>query len=263
MQTNIIEINNLTLPYAFNNFSITFEKNKLSIISGPNNCGKTTLIRTLDSQIATKNQIFLGTVGLEHYQVTDLALKIKTIIPNEYSFDTSTVEQEIVTTLIKRFHSVKRSIVKEIIKKGKLTKYQKSNPNTLSYFQKLKLYLCICLIQKPEVLLLDDVFVKLTESEKQELMSLIIDYRSENEISIIMTVSNLEDSLSGDYLYIIKDSKVVLKGKPIDVLEKDNVINKIGLELPFMIDLSVKLRDYELITNIETDMDRLVNILWK
>lgn len=263
MQTNIIEINNLTLPYSFNNFSITFEKNKLSIISGPNNCGKTTLIRILDSQIATKNQIFLGTVGLEHYQVTDLALKIKTIIPNEYSFDTSTVEQEIVTTLIKRFHSVKRSIVKEIIKKGKLTKYQKSNPNTLSYFQKLKLYLCICLIQKPEVLLLDDVFVKLTESEKQELMSLIIDYRSENEISIIMTVSNLEDSLSGDYLYIIKDSKVVLKGKPIDVLEKDNVINKIGLELPFMIDLSVKLRDYELITNIETDMDRLVNILWK
>lgn len=263
MQTNIIEINNLTLPYSFNNFSITFEKNKLSIISGPNNCGKTTLIRTLDSQIATKNQIFLGTVGLEHYQVTDLALKIKTIIPNEYSFDTSTVEQEIVTTLIKRFHSVKRSIVKEIIKKGKLTKYQKSNPNTLSYFQKLKLYLCICLIQKPEVLLLDDVFVKLTESEKQELMSLIIEYRSENEISIIMTVSNLEDSLSGDYLYIIKDSKVVLKGKPIDVLEKDNVINKIGLELPFMIDLSVKLRDYELITNIETDMDRLVNILWK
>ena len=263
MQTNIIEINNLTLPYSFNNFSITFEKNKLSIISGPNNCGKTTLIRTLDSQIATKNQIFLGTVGLEHYQVTDLALKIKTIIPNEYSFDTSTVEQEIVTTLIKRFHSVKRSIVKEIIKKGKLTKYQKSNPNTLSYFQKLKLYLCICLIQKPEVLLLDDVFVKLTESEKQELMSLIIDYRSENEISIIMTVSNLEDSLSGDYLYIIKDSKFVLKGKPIDVLEKDNFINKIGLELPFMIDLSVKLRDYELITNIETDMDRLVNILWK
>ena len=263
MQTNIIEINNLTLPYSFNNFSITFEKNKLSIISGPNNCWKTTLIRILDSQIATKNQIFLGTVGLEHYQVTDLALKIKTIIPNEYSFDTSTVEQEIVTTLIKRFHSVKRSIVKEIIKKGKLTKYQKSNPNTLSYFQKLKLYLCICLIQKPEVLLLDDVFVKLTESEKQELMSLIIDYRSENEISIIMTVSNLEDSLSGDYLYIIKDSKVVLKGKPIDVLEKDNVINKIGLELPFMIDLSVKLRDYELITNIETDMDRLVNILWK
>lgn len=263
MQTNIIEINNLTLPYSFNNFSITFEKNKLSIISGPNNCGKTTLIRTLDGQIATKNQIFLGTVGLEHYQVTDLALKIKTIIPNEYSFDTSTVEQEIVTTLIKRFHSVKRSIVKEIIKKGKLTKYQKSNPNTLSYFQKLKLYLCICLIQKPEVLLLDDVFIKLTESEKQELMSLIIDYRSENEISIIMTVSNLEDSLSGDYLYIIKDSKVVLKGKPIDVLEKDNVINKIGLELPFMIDLSVKLRDYELITNIETDMDRLVNILWK
>ena len=78
-----------------------------------------------------------------------------------------------------------------------------------------------------------------------------------------MTVSNLEDSLFGDYLYIIKDSEVVLSGEPIKVLENDNIINKTGLELPFMIDLSVKLRDYELITNIETDMDRLVNILWK
>lgn len=263
MQTNIIEINNLTLPYAFNNFSITFEKNKISIISGPNNCGKTTLIRTLDSQVTIKNQIFLGTVGLEHYQVTDLAQKIKTIIPNEYSFDSNTVEQEIATTLIKRFHSIKRSMVKEIIKKARLTKYQKSNPNTLGYFQKLKLYLCLCLIQKPEVLLLDDIFVKLTKSEKQELITLITTYRSENKISIIMTVSNLEDSLFGDYLYIIKDSEVVLSGEPIKVLENDNIINKTGLELPFMIDLSVKLRDYELITNIETDMDRLVNILWK
>lgn len=263
MQNNIIEITNLTLPYAYTNFSITFPKNTLTILSGPNNCGKTTLIRTLDSQISTKNQIFLGTVGLEHYQITDLALKIKTIIPNEYSFDAKTVEEEIVITLTKRFHNIKRATIKEILKQSKLTKYQKSNPNSLDYFHKLKLYLCLCLIQKPELLLLDDILVKLTEAEKQELITMINNYRQENKISIIMTVSNLEDSLFGDYLYIIKDSQVVLEGSPIKVLENDNVINKIGLELPFMIDLSVKLRDYELISNIETDMDRLVNTLWK
>ena len=43
----------------------------------------------------------------------------------------------------------------------------------------------------------------------------------------------------------------------------DNIINKIGLNIPFMIDLSVKLRDYDLITDIETDYDRMIEALWK
>ena len=78
-----------------------------------------------------------------------------------------------------------------------------------------------------------------------------------------MTCSNLEDSLFSDILYIIKDNEIVLSGPPMEVLQNDNIINKTGLELPFMIDLSVKLRDYDLIQTIETDMDRLVNILWR
>lgn len=94
-------------------------------------------------------------------------------------------------------------------------------------------------------------------------MTYLNTYREENKISIIMTCSNLDDSLYGDYLYVIKDSQIILEGKPLEVLENDNIINKVGLELPFMIDLSVKLRDYELLTTIETDMDRMVNILWK
>ena len=47
------------------------------------------------------------------------------------------------------------------------------------------------------------------------------------------------------------------------MLEKDNIINKAGLELPFMMDLSVKLRDYDLIKDIELDMEKMVDNLWK
>ena len=79
---------------------------------------------------------------------------------------------------------------------------------------------------------------------------------------IIMTISNLEDSLYSDYLYIIDNEKIILKGAPLDVLEKDNILNKLGLELPFMLDLSVKLRDYDLISALELDQERLVDKLW-
>ena len=48
-----------------------------------------------------------------------------------------------------------------------------------------------------------------------------------------------------------------------EIIEKDNIMNKAGLNLPFMIDLSVKLRDYELVNCIEQDKDRMVDLLWK
>lgn len=263
MHDNVVEINNLTLPYCFNKFSIKFPKEKLIVISGPSNCGKTTLIRILDSQIKTKNQVFFGTVGLEHYQITDLATKIKAVIPGECYFIENTLEQEINRVLINKQYKNNKHNLKEIIKKYKLTKYQNSNPNTLSNYLKIKLSLVLSFLYKPTLLLLDDIFNNLSKSEKEDLKEIITTYKKENKISIIMTCSNLEDSLFSDILYIIKDNEIVLSGPPMEVLQNDNIINKTGLELPFMIDLSVKLRDYDLIQTIETDMDRLVNILWK
>lgn len=263
MHDNVVEINNLTLPYCFNKFSIKFPKEKLIVISGPSNCGKTTLIRILDSQIKTKNQVFFGTVGLEHYQITDLATKIKAVIPGECYFIENTLEQEINRVLINKQYKNNKHNLKEIIKKYKLTKYQNSNPNTLNNYLKIKLSLVLSFLYKPTLLLLDDIFNNLSKSEKEDLKGIITTYKKENKISIIMTCSNLEDSLFSDILYIIKDNEIVLSGPPMEVLQNDNIINKTGLELPFMIDLSVKLRDYDLIQTIETDMDRLVNILWK
>lgn len=263
MHDNVIEINNLTLPYCYNNFCIGFPKNKVSVISGPNNCGKTTLIRILDGQIKTKNQVFFGTVGLERHQITDIASQIKTIIRDELHFTKDTVMEEIYFTLNNCNYKNKKTIYKELIKIYKLTKYQNSNPNTLNQCLKIKLSILIALIYEPKVLLLDDILQGLKLTEKEEIISHVNTYRKKKDISIIMTVSNLNDALFGDYLYIIKDSEIILEGEPSSILQNDNIINKIGLELPFMIDLSVKLRDYDLIKDIETDMNRLVNTLWK
>ena len=115
----------------------------------------------------------------------NLALKIKTIIPDEYYFYTKTVEQEIMTTLSKRFSNIKRTPIKEILKQSKLTKYQKSNPNSLDYYHKLKLALCLALIQRPELLLLDNILANLTSTEKTEIMTYLNNYRAKNKISII------------------------------------------------------------------------------
>ena len=90
----------------------------------------------------------------------------------------------------------------------------------------------------------------------------IKEIKEEYGITVIMITSNLSTALMSDYMYVIDNSKIIIEGNPYNVLEKDNVLNKAGLNLPFMMDLSVKLRDYDLIKTTELDMDRMVDTLW-
>lgn len=259
MNEPIIKINNLTLFNVFKEFNISFIKDQFITISGPNNCGKTTLIRAIDRQINTSNCIFLNSTEINEIQTDTYYKKVKTLIPLEYNFSQKTLEDEIdIYTTNKN-----QEIVKDLLKRLKLNKFKEELIIDLSEQEKLKLQLLICLMEIPEVLLIDNISNYFDKKTNENILSIIKEFQKENHITIIMTTSNLNDTIKSDYLYIINDSKIILEGQPLEVLQKDNVLNKIGLNLPFMIDLSVKLRDYDLIENIEVDMNRMVNTLWK
>ena len=111
------------------------------------------------------------------------------------------------------------------------------------------------------LLLLDNVLYSLSDKEKKEILEILS--TAKKSMTIILTTSSLTETLSSDYLYIINESTIILEGEPLSVLVKDNILNRIGLEVPFMIDLSVKLQDYNLLTTTELDMERMVEELWK
>lgn len=267
MQDKVIEIINLSLPYAFQNFNLSFERNKLTTVTGPNNCGKTTLIKSIIGQIFTDNTIYIFSQELEYYRITELNVIMKYIIPQEYIFTEETVFQEIKNSLsnLELTSTLKQKKVKEIIKQLGITKIQNLNPNELRESQKIIVQLAKHLLQSPKILLLDDIFIGMPKEEKNNILSVLRDFQSKMDLTIIMTTSNLDDCLKSDYVYVIDNNIIALEGTPLEVLQKDNVLNRIGLELPFMIDLSVKLRDYDLINDIEIDIniDRMVDLLWK
>ena len=127
----------------------------------------------------------------------------------------------------------------------------------------IKLQLLITLLRKPKVLFIDNIMSYFSKEEVNELNSILKDYIKEYKTTIVITTIDLNNTIESDYLIIFNDNKIVLEGEPLKVLEKDNIINKVDLDLPFMIDLSSKLRDYDLIKEIELDKEKLINTLWK
>lgn len=262
----LLEVSNLCYQDLFENISFQVEQGKFITVSGANNCGKTTLIRILSGQISTEQTIKLLGMYIEEYPQNLWKEITGTIIPQDNpTFLFKTVEEELNYTihLFKKTEEERKETYKELIKKYKLTKFQKKNPNEVPEFIKIKVLLAEKLLGSPQILFLDDICGELDMKEKKEFINLLRTLQLETGISIIMTTSDLNVALESDYLLIIDEKQLLLEGEPLSIIEKDNILNKIGLELPFLVDLSVKLRDYNLVEKTELDIDRLVDNIWK
>ena len=247
--TKIIEINSFSDDKLFKNLTINVEKNTITTISGSNSCGKTTLMRILNREVITDNTILLNNININDYTIKDYTNLIQAVIPLEIVFNEKTLEKE-----LNNLDLVKGLRIKSILNK---------DINTLTVKEKVLAQIAIAIDNKPEVLLLDNIFIYFNDKEKEEIFTFLRKYQKKYNLTVLLTTIDLKDSLYTDYLYIIGNKKIILEGKPLEVLEKDNILNKVGLNIPFMADLSVKLKDYDLIDSIILDKDRMVDILWK
>ena len=247
---NSIMLYNFFDDYLFENLNILVPKDNFITISGPNNCGKTTLLRILNREIITENKVIIENRGINNYKIEEYSKLVQCVIPLEDIFEEDTVEEELL--------SINNKIDK-IVKDLKLTKILTKNTSNLSDKEKVLIQLAKAVLRKPSILLIDDLSLYFDNKEKKDIFKFL----RKQELTIVYATLSLEDTLYSDYLYIIGDKKVALEGNPLYILQKDNIINKLGLKLPFMVDLSVKLKDYELIDKQILDPKEMVDELWK
>jgi len=254
---NAIKIANFYYQYLFKNFSMTIEKNKFYMLSGPNNCGKTTLIRVLNREIIIEDNIEILGEPINSYSIDTYAKLVGCVIPLEFLPKEINLEEELA------LYSSNDEEIDEILKGLKIKRMIHKEIKELSSKEFILYQLAVALIKKPKILLVDSIYSYFPEKDLMEILSFLKEYQKKKKMTVFYIARNLKESLYADYLYIMDDKKISQKGKTLEVLEKDNVINKIGLDLPFMMDLSVKLKDYDLLKKIELEKDGMVDLLWK
>lgn len=245
-----------------NNLEISISENSISTISGANNCGKTTLMKILAKNIECESEIEYKGKKISEIDVDEYNNLVKIIIPKAIIFDENSIEEELYNKCNFSYKE-KEQIINYLIKNLKIKKDINKNINTLTTKEIILAQIAIALVNKPSILLIDSIDLYFDLEEQKKIVEVLRNYIEKYGLTVIITSSNLEISIETDYLYIIDKGNLELEGKPLDVLKNDNIINKIGLNIPFMIDLSVKLKDYDLIDNIELEYDRMIEALWK
>lgn len=267
---NIIEIKNLNYKYdnsvIFDNLNMKIEDGSFTCIAGNNTSGKSTLIKLISGELPTTSSITIGYSYLNSNRLYDHSIemgvmfgdKLNNFLFNDVykemafplenlSIDSLEIESRIIE--IARFFGINNLLDKKTF--------------DLTNSEKQIVLIVISLLHNPKILLLDNPFSMMDRNTKKRIKNKLFEYKEKHNLTIVLTTVNLEDAIDADYLYIINNGNVVIEGKPLSVFKEDTLISKLGLSLPFMVDLSLKFKFYEILDDIELDMDRLVDTLWK
>lgn len=266
---NIIQIKDLNFTYQdkviFKNLNLNIKKNSFVSIIGPNGSGKSTLIRILSGLNSYDGYITINGHYLNKENIKIIRRTLGVVFDNpDNQFIGQTVIDDLAFNLENLSYS-KEEINKEISYIAKLFKIEKIlllEPSNLNNSTKQKVAIASALIHKPKILMLDESLHQLDNKDKKIVFKALETYKKEHDLTIILITHNQEDTILSDRIIVIDKQKIILDGKVEEVYTKEKILYNLGIEIPFIIKLSINLKLYDLIDEIYLDKDKLVNKLW-
>ena len=268
MNDSALVVNNLVYSFddrlLFDGVNFSVKTKSITAVVGTNNSGKTTLIRVIAAKYMTNDVINIGRITLSERSLTSYNKNVSYISFKSFDFSCNTVLEELLSEIdsMSWTEDKKEKIVSAILGKFDLDQHKYSKPTRLSNKNKISVLLAKALIKKPKVLVMELSDNKLTKSDKNELF-LRLDKYIDLGLSVIYETNNSEDILYSNRMIVLHKGNIVMEGATKKVLSKDSLLLKLGVELPFIVDLSLKLKFYDLIDKIYLSQEDLVNKLWK
>ena len=222
-----IEIKNLNKNY--NNIlavkDLNFKINKGSIVGllGPNGCGKTTTIGMLLGLIKpTSGSVFINGKNIENENNrTAILEKVNFISPYVELPKKLTVKQNL--EVYGRLYGVKNlsERIIEISEDLDIKNFFKRKTGELSSGQKNRVSLAKSLINKPEILLLDEPTASLDPDIGDFVRSYIQEYRSKNQVTILLASHNMNEvERLCDSIIMMKKGKIIDRGTCKEIIKK-------------------------------------------
>ena len=133
--------------------------------------------------------------------------------------------------------------------------------NEITLSEKTKVIIATALIHKPRIILLDNTISMLSTSDKKLVMKILREYQKEYNLTIILMTTNLEETLEADKIVVLNKGQIAIEGPPKEIY-KDDYLEKLNFNLPFIVKLSENLILYNLLDKIYLQDKEVIDKLW-
>ena len=221
-----IKVQNLTKKFnnylAVDNINFTLEKNKTLGLLGPNGCGKTTSIGMMLGLITpTSGKVLIDNQNVDSANHNDLLSKMNFASPYIELPKKLTVKQNL--EVYGRLYGVKnvKNRINEISQELNLNNFLNKNTGELSSGQKNRVSLAKSLINKPDILFLDEPTASLDPDIGDFVREYIETYKSKNKITILLASHNMKEvERLCDTVIMMKEGQIVDRGTCKELVNK-------------------------------------------
>jgi len=221
-----IKVKNLSKKFnnflAVNNISFTLEKNKILGLLGSNGCGKTTSIGMMLGLInPTSGEVLIDNKNVSGNSHNDLLSRMNFASPYIELPKKLTVKQNL--EVYGRLYGVKhlKNRISEISEDLSLNNFLNKKTGELSSGQKNRVSLAKSLINKPDVLFLDEPTASLDPDIGDFVRQYIEVYKSKNQITILLASHNMREvERLCDTVIMMKEGQIVDRGTCKDLIDR-------------------------------------------
>jgi len=224
---NFIEINNLKKKFhllndnellIFENLNFSITKNSITSIVGSSGCGKSTLLNILGLLDSNFEGQFLfegkATKTISSNQLSNIRNKKIGFIHQFFNLipELSVLENVILPGLIsKNKESVVNKEACELLDIFGILDKKDIKPNKLSGGEQQRVASARALINKPDLILADEMTGNLDEDTSDEIINFFLKFIKSNNISLLYVTHNQKYADMANNKYEFKNKKLILK----------------------------------------------------
>ncbi len=232
---------------ALDQVSLTIAAGEFVAIVGHNGSGKSTLAKHLNGLLLpTSGDVWVAGMNTKDEQHRwDIRQTVGMVFQNpDNQIVAATVEEDVAfgPENLGLPSELIRTRVDEALAVVGMSDYAEAPPHSLSGGQKQRVAIAGVIAMRPRCLVLDEPTAMLDPVGRREVMETISRLNEEEGITVVLITHFMDEAVKAHRVVVMDDGRIVREGPPAAVFEEIDLLRKLRLDVPPVIELASRLR---------------------
>ncbi|MCD7864531.1 MAG: energy-coupling factor transporter ATPase [Clostridiales bacterium] len=232
---------------ALNGIDLDVEPGQFIAVLGHNGSGKSTFAKHLNVLLSpTEGTLFVDGKNVEDEDETwNIRQSAGMIFQNPDNQIVAGVVEEDVAFGPENIGVPTEEIVtrvEESLAAVDMTEYRHHSPNKLSGGQKQRVAVAGVVAMRPKCIIMDEPTAMLDPNGRREVLKTAHRLNREEGVTIILITHYMEEAAEADFVFVLDQGKVVMRGNPREIFSRVEDLHDYGLDVPQITRLAYELR---------------------
>ena len=231
------DVFSLDTSFALDGFNFSVDEGELVAVLGHNGSGKSTLARLTNgllSHSAGKIEVF-GLDAADENNLFEIRKQVGIVFQNPDNQTVASIVEDDVAFGPENVGLSREEIGKRIdfaLSAVGMQDFRFATPARLSGGQKQRIAIAGVLALKPKIMILDEATAMLDPRGRKEVMDVVLRLNKEEKITVVMITHFPEEAMLADRAVVMSHGKIVMEGKPAEILCDGERLKKYSLMPP-------------------------------